>query len=53
MPSMTEPAFLISGKGPMPKKPRIVFIMPVSRRRATQARVRSRKLMHMGRVTSR
>ena len=28
-------------------------MMPVSRSRATQARVRSRKLMHIGSVTSR
>ena len=32
---------------------RKLLMMPVSRSRATQARVRSRKLMHMGRVTSR
>ena len=53
MPIMTLPEFLMSGSGPMPKMPRKLFIMPVSRTRLTSARVRSRKLMHIGRVTSR
>ena len=53
MPMMTLPALRMRGRGPMPRPASRVFMMPVSRRRATQARVRSRKLMHIGRVTSR
>ena len=37
----------------MPSLPRNVLMMPVSSSRATQASVRSRKLMHMGSITSR
>ena len=53
MPIMTLPVFLISGSGPIPKIPRKLLIMPVSRTRETSASVRSRKLMHIGSVTSR
>ena len=38
--------------GPMPMDVRMVLMMPVSCSRPTQARVRSRKLMHMGSITS-
>ena len=38
--------------GPMPTRPSSRLTMPVVSSRPTQARVRSRKLMHMGSITS-
>ena len=42
----------MSRSRPMPMASRILLMMPVSCSNPTHARVRSRKLMHMGSITS-
>ena len=52
MPSTTAPLLRISGSGLRPMAVMKLLIMPVSSMRATHARVRRRKLMHMGSMIS-
>ena len=52
MPSTTAPGVRIIRMVGSPSFPSNVLKMPVSCKRPTQARVRSKKLMHMGSITS-
>ena len=49
---MTAPGVRMSRSRPMPMASRMLLMMPVSCNSPTHARVRSRKLMHMGSITS-